>query len=97
MKPGSVIVDLAVGQGGNVEGSVPDQVVEIHGVKVIGWANTPARLPADASALYARNLYNFLSAFWDKEQGRPVLDEEIGNAVRITAGGKVVSERLAGA
>ena len=94
MKPGSVIYDLAVAQGGNVEGSVPDQVVERHGVKIVGFANTPAQLPADASALYSRNLYNFLAAFWDKEDGRPVLDEEIGNAIRLTQGGKVVHERL---
>lgn len=94
MKPGSVIFDLAVAQGGNVEGSEPDRMVERHGVKLIGWSNTPAHLAADASALFARNLYNFLSAFWDKDQGRPVLDEEIGNAVRLTHGGKVVSERL---
>ena len=94
MKPGSVIFDLAVAQGGNVEGSLPDQTVVRHGVKLIGWSNTPAHLAADASALFARNLYNFLSAFWDKEQGRPVLDEEIGDAVRLTKDGKVVSERL---
>ena len=94
MKPGSVIFDLAVAQGGNVEGSVPDQVVERHGVKIIGYSNTPAQLPADASALFARNLYNFLSAFWDKEAGRPVLDEEIGNAIRLTQGGQVVNGRL---
>jgi NAD(P) transhydrogenase subunit alpha len=96
MKPGSVIFDLAVAQGGNVEGSVADQVVEKHGVKILGYANTPAKLPADASALFARNLYNFLSAFWDKEAGRPVLDEEIGDAIRLTRGGKVVNERLLG-
>ena len=96
MKPGSVIFDLAVSQGGNVEGSKADEVVVKHGVKIIGWSNTPAHLAADASALYARNLFNFLSAFWDKEAGRPVLDEEIGNAVRLTLGGKVVSERLLG-
>ena len=94
MKPGSVIYDLAVAQGGNVEGSVADQVVERHGVKLIGYANTPTHLAADASALFARNLYNFLSAFWDKETGKPVLDEEIGDAVRLTQGGKVVHERL---
>lgn len=97
MKPGSVIFDLAVAQGGNVEGSVADEVVERHGVKILGYSNTPAKLPADASALFARNLYNFLSAFWDKDVGRPVLDEEIGNAVRLTQGGKVVNERLLGA
>ncbi|MCL6249547.1 NAD(P) transhydrogenase subunit alpha [Altererythrobacter sp. KTW20L] len=94
MRPGSVIFDLAVAQGGNVEGSVPDQVVTRHGVHIMGYSNTPAHLPADASALFSRNLFNFLSAFWDKEQGKPVLDEEIGNAVRLTQGGAVVSERL---
>ena len=96
MKPGSVIFDLAVAQGGNVEGSEPDKVVVKHGVKIMGWSNTPAHLAADSSALFARNLFNFLSAFWDKDAGRPVLDEEIGNAVRLTQGGKVVSERLLG-
>jgi len=96
MKPGSVIYDLAVAQGGNVQGSVPDQVVERHGVKILGYSNTPARLPADASALFSRNLYNFLSAFWDKDAGKPVLDEEIGTAVRLTQGCKVVNERLVG-
>ena len=94
MKPGSVIFDLAVSQGGNVEGSKPDQVVEKHGVKIVGYSNTAGHLAADASALFARNLYNFLSAFWDKEAGKPVLDEEIGDAVRLTQGGKVVNERL---
>ncbi|EQB02280.1 NAD(P) transhydrogenase subunit alpha [Sphingobium sp. HDIP04] len=94
MKPGSVIVDLAVEQGGNVEGAVLGQVVERHGVKIVGHKNVPSRLAADASALFARNLYNFLSAFWNKDRNAPVLDEEIGNAIRVTQGGKVVSERL---
>ena len=94
MKPGSVIFDLAVAQGGNVEGSRPDEVVEKHGVKIVGYSNTAGHLAADASALFARNLYNFLSAFWDEEAGKPVLDAEIGDAVRLTQGGKVVNERL---
>jgi len=96
MKPGSVIFDLAVAQGGNVEGSAADVAVEKHGVRIIGYSNTPSLLPADASALYARNLFNFLSAFWDKDQGRPVLDEEIGGAVRLTQGGRIVNERIKG-
>jgi NAD(P) transhydrogenase subunit alpha len=94
MRPGSVVVDLAVEQGGNVEGSVPGEVVERHGVRVVGHRNVPSRLAADASALYARNLLNFLTAFWDKEQGRPVLDAEIGDAIRLTRGGAVVNARL---
>jgi NAD(P) transhydrogenase subunit alpha len=97
MRPGSVIVDLAVESGGNVEGSVAGQVVERHGVKIVGHRNVAGRLPADASALFSRNLYNFLSTFWDKEQGRPVLDAEIGDAVRLTKGGQVVNARLLGA
>nr|WP_221231055.1 NAD(P) transhydrogenase subunit alpha [Sphingobium subterraneum] len=94
MKPGSVLVDLAVEQGGNVEGAKAGEVVTIHGVKIVGHRNVPSRLATDASALFSRNLYNFLSAFWDKEKNAPVLDEEIGNAIRLTQGGKVVNERL---
>ncbi len=59
MKPGSVIFDLAAPQGGNVEGSKVDELVVRHGVKIIGYGNTPAHLATDASALFARNLYNF--------------------------------------
>lgn len=96
MRPGSVIVDLAVEQGGNVEGSVPGEIVERHGVKIVGHRNVPGRLAADASALFARNLYNFLAAFWNKEAGRPVLPEgdEIGEAIRLTRKGQVVHPRL---
>ena len=96
MRAGSVIVDLAAESGGNVEGAVSGQTVVRHGVKIIGARNMAGTLAADASALYSRNLYNFLSAFWDKETGKPVLDEEIGNAVRLTQGGKVVNQRLLG-
>jgi len=96
MKPGSVIVDLAVEAGGNVEGAVAGEVVEVHGVKIVGHRNVPSRLATDASALFSRNLFIFLQAFWDKETGKPVLDEEIGNAIRLTQGGKVVNERLLG-
>ncbi len=94
MKPGSVIVDLAVESGGNVEGAVAGQVVEVHGVKIVGHKNVPSRLATDASALFARNLFIFIQAFWDKEQGRPVLDAEIGDAIRLTQGGNVVNVRL---
>ena len=94
MRAGSVIVDLAVESGGNVEGAVAGEVVERHGVKIVGHRNVPSRLAADTSALFSRNLYNFLSAFWDKQAGRPVLDAEIGDAIRLTQGGRVVNARL---
>ncbi|TPG09956.1 NAD(P) transhydrogenase subunit alpha [Sphingomonas oligophenolica] len=94
MRAGSVIVDLAVEAGGNVEGAVAGEVITVHGVKIVGHRNVPSRLAADTSALFARNLFNFLSTFWDKDAGRPVLDEEIGDAVRLTQGGKIVNPRL---
>jgi NAD(P) transhydrogenase subunit alpha len=98
MRAGSVIVDLAVEQGGNVEGAKLGEVVEKHGVKIVGHKNVPSRLAADTSSLYARNLYNFLSAFWDGEARKVTLpdDDEIVKGVRLTHGGKVVSERLLG-
>jgi len=99
MRPGSVIVDLAADAGGNVEGTVPGETVVRHGVAIIGASNLARSLAADASALFARNLYNFLSAFWDKEGGGPVLpdDDEIVKGIRLTQNGKVVHERLTAA
>jgi H+-translocating NAD(P) transhydrogenase subunit alpha len=98
MRPGSVVVDLAADAGGNVEGCVAGENVVKHGVTVIGASNLARSLAADSSALFARNLFNFLSAFWDKDQNRPVLpdDDEIVKAIRLTQGGKVVNERLTG-
>jgi len=66
----------------------------VGGVKIVGHKNVPSRLAADTSALFSRNLFNFLSAFWDKDKAAPVLDEEIGDAVRLTKGGAVVNARL---
>lgn len=96
MRPGSVVVDLAADAGGNVEGTIAGERTERHGVTLLGPVNLARSLPADASALYARNLFNFLSAFWDKEAGRPVFpdDDEIVRGVRLTHGGQVVHERL---
>ena len=97
MRTGSVVIDLAADAGGNVEGCVPGESVQVHGVTVVGASNLARSLPADSSALYARNLYNFLSAIWDKEQGGPAFadEDEIVKAVRVTNGGRIVSERLA--
>jgi NAD(P) transhydrogenase subunit alpha len=99
MRPGSMIVDMAADAGGNVEGTVAGETVVKHGVTIVGATNLARSLAADSSALFARNLYNFLSAFWDKEQGRPALpdDDEIVKAIRLTRDGKVVNERLTAA
>ena len=96
MRPGSVLVDLAVESGGNIEGSRPGEVVEVHGVRIIGHKNVPSRLAADASALYSRNVYNFIAAFWDKDAGKVMWapDDEIVKGVTLTRGGAVVHERL---
>ena len=98
MKPGSVVVDLAVEQGGNVEGAVAGEVVVRHGVRIVGHRNVPSRLAADTSALFSRNILNFLTAFWDAESKAPVFpdDDEIVLGVRLTKDGKVVHERLLG-
>ena len=84
MRSGSVIVDLAAEAGGNVEGCVAGENVVRHGVTIIGAVQLSRTLSADASALFARNLYNFLAAFWDKESGAPLLpaDDEIVMAIR---------------
>ena len=99
MRPGSVIVDLAADAGGNVEGTLAGERVGKHGVTIIGASNLARSLAADASALFARNLFNFLAAFWDKEQGKPVFpdDDEIVKAIRLTKAGRIVNERLGAA
>jgi NAD(P) transhydrogenase subunit alpha len=96
MRPGSVIVDMAADAGGNVEGTVAGERTVKHGVTIIGASNLARTLAADSSALFARNLYNFLSAFWDKDEGGPVLpdDDEIVKGTQLTKGGKLVHERL---
>jgi len=96
MRPGSVIVDLAAEAGGNVEGCVAGETVVRHGVSIVGAVQLARTLAADSSALFARNLANFLTAFWDKESGSLVLpdDDEIVVGVRLTRGGSVVHERL---
>jgi NAD(P) transhydrogenase subunit alpha len=95
MKSGSIIVDLAVEQGGNVEGARADEIVDANGVKIVGIANLPGRIAADASALYARNLLAFLGLM--VAQGgslTPDKDDEILAASRITHGGAVVHPAL---
>ena len=92
MKPGSIIVDLAVEQGGNCPLSHPGEIVEHRGVRIIGHINVPGRLPVDASALYARNLYNFVLPFVGAESGVIEFDwnDELVTGTGLTRGGSVV-------
>jgi H+-translocating NAD(P) transhydrogenase subunit alpha len=96
MAPGSVIVDLAVEAGGNVEGSRPGEVVRTaNGVSVLGYLNMPSRIAADASQLYARNLLSFLGLIIDKD-GRLAIDpnDEIVQATWLTRDGAIISPAL---
>ncbi|MGO8868798.1 MAG: Re/Si-specific NAD(P)(+) transhydrogenase subunit alpha [Alphaproteobacteria bacterium] len=99
MKPGSVIVDLAVEAGGNCPLSEPGQVVVKHGVTIVGYTNYPSRIAVDASALYARNLYNFLAPFAKKEGGGLEIkwDDELVKGTLLTRDGKVVHPSFAAA
>ncbi len=92
MKPGSIIVDLAVEQGGNCPLSRAGEIADHHGVRIIGHVNMPGRLPVDASALYARNLYNFVSPFVDGESGDIEFDwnDELVTGTGLTRSGSVV-------
>ncbi|MFL1462250.1 Re/Si-specific NAD(P)(+) transhydrogenase subunit alpha [Roseococcus sp. DSY-14] len=97
MKPGSVIVDIAADAGGNCEETRPGELhVTANGVKVLGWTNWPGRIPAAASALYARNLLTLLSTFWDKDAQAPKLpaEDEIVQGVMLTRGGAVVHKNF---
>ncbi|HTM83127.1 MAG TPA: Re/Si-specific NAD(P)(+) transhydrogenase subunit alpha [Asticcacaulis sp.] len=95
MKPGSILIDLAAPQGGNVEGCVADQVVDINGVKIIGLSNITARIAADASALYARNLQAFVGLLIDKDGAlAPDAEDEILKAALVTHGGAIVHPNL---
>lgn len=96
MRPGSVIVDLAVEQGGNCVLSKPGEVVEHKGVKIVGHTNVPGRLAGNASELYARNLYNFVETFFDTESGSLNLDDqdEIIAGIALTRDGAVVHSAI---
>jgi NAD(P) transhydrogenase subunit alpha len=95
MKPGSVLVDLAVEQGGNVEGARPGEIAEIDGVKILGVPNLAGRIASDASSLYARNLFAFVGLLVDKDGAiAPNMDDEILKDALITQGGAVVHPLL---
>ena len=97
LAPGSVVADLAVEAGGNVEGSKPEETVTTPGgVRIIGYANAPAHIPVDASQLYARNLSAFLALLVDKEKGLTIdTSDEIIKAALLTMDGAIVNPALA--
>ena len=92
MRPGSVIVDLAVERGGNVEGVQADTVADVGGVKILGFSNMPGRLAATASSLYAKNLYAFLEVLIDKKTKALAInwDDDIVKATALTRDGAIV-------
>jgi NAD(P) transhydrogenase subunit alpha len=92
MKPGSVIVDLAVERGGNVEGAKPGEVAVVGGVKIVGYLNVPGRLAASASALYAKNLLTFVDTLIDKKEKKLAInwDDELVKGTALTRDGAVI-------
>ena len=96
MKPGSVVVDMAVESGGNVEGSVLDQVTQINGVTIVGQGNLPSEVARNASEMYSNNLFNLLDDFWDAEAKQLNLDpaDEIVQGCVITRDGAIVNETI---
>ncbi|NVO16010.1 MAG: Re/Si-specific NAD(P)(+) transhydrogenase subunit alpha [Rhodoplanes sp.] len=97
MRPGSVIIDLAVERGGNVEGAKPGEIVEVNGVKIVGHLNVAGRLAASSSALYAKNLYTFLEILFDKKTKALAVnwDDEIVKSTCLTKDGAVVHPSFA--
>ncbi len=96
MKPGTVVVDLAVESGGNVEGAQLNEEVVINGVKIIGLGNLPGRVAVHASQMYSSNLVNLIESYWDKDQKIFKLnpEDEIIKGCLITHQGKIVNEQI---
>lgn len=96
MRPGSLLVDLAVETGGNVEGARPGEEVDVNGVKIIGLRNLPGRVPVHASQMYSANVTKLLAHFWDKEAKAFKLDseDEILNSAVIIRDGELVNDML---
>ena len=98
MKPGSVIVDLAAEAGGNTPLTKANEVIEVHGVIIMGYSNLPGRLAVDASSLYARNLFNFVSLLVDKKTGALAIDwnDEIVKGALVVKDGEVTNPAVKG-
>jgi NAD(P) transhydrogenase subunit alpha len=98
MKPGSVLVDLAVERGGNVEGAKPGEVTKVGDVKIVGYLNVPGRVAASASALYAKNLFTFVETLIDKKEKKIAInwDDEIVKGTALTCDGAVIHPNFGG-
>ena len=98
MKPGSVIVDMAVSTGGNVEGSVPDEKITLNGVKIIGLSNLPGEMASDSSLVYGNNLFNLIEEYWDEESKEFNYDvnDEILSGCTVTHDGQIINKLLKG-
>ncbi len=96
MKPGSIIIDMAVETGGNVEGSKVNEEVNINGVRIIGLGNLPGRVAVHASQMYSSNLHNFLEEYWDKDAKTFKLntEDEIIKGCLITHQGQIINEQI---
>jgi NAD(P) transhydrogenase subunit alpha len=96
MQPGSVVIDMAVTSGGNVEGSEVDKEVDVNGVTVIGIGNIPSRVAVHASQMYSANMYNFITEFWDEEKKEVVLsqEDEIVASCVVTDNGAISNEMI---
>lgn len=96
MKPGGIIVDMAVDSGGNVEGSVADETVDVNGVSIIGVSNLPSQVSSDASAMYSSNLFNLVTEFWDEENKsfNLNLEDDILKSCVITHDGGITNETI---
>ena len=97
MGDGSVLVDLAIERGGNVEGAVAGKIANVGNVSIVGYLNMPGRIAASASLLYAKNLYSFLETMVDKEAGKLKVDwdDELISSTLLTKGGKIVHPAFA--
>ena len=92
MRPGSVLIDLAVERGGNVDGAKLGEVVEVNGVKIVGHNNMPGRLAASSSALYSKNLLTFLETMIDKKEKKLAInwDDDLIKGTALTRDGAVI-------
>ncbi|HRZ39651.1 MAG TPA: NAD(P)(+) transhydrogenase (Re/Si-specific) subunit alpha, partial [Candidatus Omnitrophota bacterium] len=96
MRPGSVIVDMAVETGGNVEGSLVDQDVELNGVLILGLSNLPGKVAADASSMFSNNITSLILHYWDKASKSLKFsqEDEILKGCLLASQGKILNEKF---